>query len=339
MHALHDTQMNTNVAISHIDEFVKGTESSVNSASEEIADLWRAKVSVNCLEEQQADLSTHMNHVNGTVSSLKLQFGSLIDDVKAHFETASHIVGRTSADQIDLMRTRYQEDIGRSDILRDEIEEFVRRQTAGFESMTCELASAQESAAATGVTLSGSIDNLERQREKDLKNAELEFAQLRKLSRDLKATVEGEAGTGGTGCEISSDTFSSFVESAWIGLACEMQTETDRQSIGLYGFKPAGQSGLPDINAKKNSSLQSPLSSPRRNRGRGGDSGQCPIVSIDDRCLSCSGSTATAMAGFKMACLQFHPGQVEYEGAMYSRSELVSMQMELLHQVRSSLQA
>merc|ERR1712070_77850 len=152
-----------------------------------------------------------------------------------------------------------------------------------------------------------------------------------------------------------SDALATFVEAAWMGVACELQDEKDRKAIGLIGVKPANMSsdkgsGLPDISPKKGAK-SSPSTSPRRNRGEkqkkaggGYDSGEFsqsgftePVVSIDPRCLSCSGASPTVLAGFKMACLQYQPGLVEYDGAFYSRTELVSKRAELLLQARAAL--
>jgi len=150
-----------------------------------------------------------------------------------------------------------------------------------------------------------------------------------------------------------------------MGLACELQDEKDRKAISLYGFKdgpdiasvsPSSNCGtLPNIMAK-NGSTRSGVSASPRYRGSAKSGKDCrvailesprhhtseaafaePVVSIDSRCLSCSGSTATVLAGFKMACLRYEPGLIEYEGTTYSRSELVSKRMELLQQARLAI--
>merc|ERR1712137_739626 len=64
-----------------------------------------------------------------------------------------------------------------------------------------------------------------------------------------------------------------------------------------------------------------------------------PVVTIDKRCLSCSGSAATTLAGFKLACLQYAPSAVEYEQEIYGRSELINKRLGLLEQAKKQLNA
>lgn len=333
-----------------------------------------------------------MRHVNGIVSSLKQQFGSLIYDVKAHFETATQVVGMSTATQMDTMRTQYENDMQRVDTLRNEIEEFVRDQKSVLENLSGSLESTRETANAAISDLSDSIDRLRQQRAMDQKNLTIETTQLRKLIRELEGLMEdgdysaagvGDSGGGTTTGSITysggflshkADALLTFVESVCMGLACDLQDEKDRKAIGLYGVKSMSQPdkgvGLPDIklsndrvllgmkdtmkktNSPRRIETEDDLAktkSPRRSRQRTtvgyssdivtGDMGlqQEPVVSIDSRCLSCSGSTTTVLAGFKMACLNYQPGAVEYEGALYSRAELVRKRMELLQQARSAL--
>lgn len=355
MHRLQDMQTQTNTSIHHMNELNSVMDDNVKRASEGIADLWRAKVSIACLEEQQSDLSEFMQHVNGIVSSLKQQFGSLIDDVKAHFETATQLVGRSTAEQMNVMRTKYQDDLQRVDGLRTEMEKFVSSQKVTLEMMDVEVKSTRETTSSTLNDLRDAIDKLRRQREVDQKMAQIEAAQIH---RDIKQALEASdsplgARVGG-GRSLGShkfDALATFLESACIDLACELQDEQDRKGIALFGAKalPTDKGiTLPEI-APKWGATPSPGSSPRKragiekftrsatSAGFGVEGASDQVVSIDNRCLSCAGSSATVLAGFKLACLRYESSQVEYAGVFYSRSELIRKRMELLEQARTAL--
>merc|ERR1719247_1940954 len=123
-----------------------------------------------------------------------------------------------------------------------------------------------------------------------------------------------------------------LVESAWLAVACALQDDEDRRSIALYGQKPAvtpDKDKLPDISP--GTRAMSPRKTVRPT------SLQEPVVSLDNRCLSCSPNGGTVLAGFKMACLQYQPGLVQCEGKSYNRSDLIKRQKELLQQVRNSV--
>lgn len=362
MHKLQDTQTQTTTTIAHIDQLVTRMDSRVTSSCEGIADLHRAKASVNCLEELQSDMTEFMRHVNGVVSSLKLQFGSLVHDVKGHFETATQVVGRSTAEQMDTMRSRYQQDIRRVDVLRKEIEEFVSNSKGGLVKFATELEDTKEASQAAVAELTNSIEQLRRRRDVDQDNLQIDTSVLRSQIRQLQAVVAGTGadhsngsgnesgshGAQGGGFHMNADALATFVESAWMGLACDLQDEKDRKEIGLYGAKsaalpPEKDVGLPDILNQRNSAMSA---SPRKStlvKKRMSKVGEVmgdvtePVVSFDSRCLSCSGSMSTVLAGFKMACLRYEPGAVEYEGSTYSRSELVRKRAELLEQARAAL--
>lgn len=159
------------------------------------------------------------------------------------------------------------------------------------------------------------------------------------------------AAVGGGAASNKFDALATFLESACIGLACDLQDDKDRKGIALFGAKGMATdkgAGLPDITSKRGS-MASPSTSPRKKGGMdklaktttaagfGFEGVTDQVVSIDNRCLSCSGGSATVLAGFKLACLRYEPGPVEYEGIFYSRSELIRKRMELLEQARSAL--
>mmetsp|Transcript_61162 Transcript_61162/g.115338 ORF Transcript_61162/g.115338 Transcript_61162/m.115338 type:complete len:616 (-) Transcript_61162:36-1883(-) len=387
MHHLQDMQTTTNTNVTHMEDIVQRMDRRVDSNNSGINDLWRSKASVTCVEEQQQDLTEFMRHVNSVVSSLKQQFGSLVDDVKGHFETATKIVGQSTSFQIDAMRHKYEEDVQRIDGVRRDIEEFVQVQSKAHEQLEQDLmglrqtilfggadlpkvaASPQNSSeepdadAEASVSLPDdgnwglsqlrrSIDNLERQRDIDSKNLQVELMSMKKRSHDHEAQLADH----NTSINYRSTVISTLVDSALMGLALELQDDQDRKGIALFGIRDATQKGasvnLPDINkSRTNPVLRASTVTPRRRLTQKSPEGPLStvntprtessaapeheaVLSLDTRCLSCSGSGHTVLAGFKMACLQYAPGPVEWERTNYDRSELIHKRIQLLQQAK-----
>merc|ERR1712217_228599 len=127
-----------------------------------------------------------------------------------------------------------------------------------------------------------------------------------------------------------------------LGAMLDMQDDQDRKSIALFGIKGnenqkerSKTCSLPELNGVggRNSALspRTPAAPPAP--------AAVPVMTIDKRCLSCSGSAATVLAGFKLACLQYAPSPVEYQKVTYSRSELIRLRMDLLSQAKEQLRS
>ncbi|CAD7941316.1 unnamed protein product [Amoebophrya sp. A25] len=84
----------------------------------------------------------------------------------------------------------------------------------------------------------------------------------------------------------------------------------------------------------------STASPPKRSSVTGGSgvklsAGNKAAVSIDPRCLACSGQASQVLQGFKMACLHYVPSHVRWHRQDYSRRELLQLQQQLLAQARA----
>eukprot|EP00919_Chromeraceae_sp_WS-2016_P033200 GHVR01078459.1.p1 GENE.GHVR01078459.1~~GHVR01078459.1.p1 ORF type:complete len:201 (+),score=38.03 GHVR01078459.1:449-1051(+) len=107
-----------------------------------------------------------------------------------------------------------------------------------------------------------------------------------------------------------------LVESDKVGASLDVQDEQDRKQVSLMGFKEKDEKG-------------------RTPRARtSGD----PVLSVDPRCLSCSGQSSAVLAGFKMACLQYKPMPVKHNGKHFNRNDLLAVRMQLLEQCYDALQ-
>ena len=63
-----------------------------------------------------------------------------------------------------------------------------------------------------------------------------------------------------------------------------------------------------------------------------------PVVQLDKRCVTCSDHPGQLIQLFKLACLSYFPGKVEYEGQKYRKGYLIDKQDELVHELRQILQ-
>eukprot|EP00427_Karlodinium_veneficum_P025436 CAMPEP_0169112086 /NCGR_PEP_ID=MMETSP1015-20121227/27439_1 /TAXON_ID=342587 /ORGANISM="Karlodinium micrum, Strain CCMP2283" /LENGTH=575 /DNA_ID=CAMNT_0009174083 /DNA_START=78 /DNA_END=1805 /DNA_ORIENTATION=- len=370
LHRVQDSQTRLDTRIAHIDEVVSNMVGRVNNSCEGVADLWRAKASVSCLEEQQQDLEEFMRHTNATVASLKQQFGSLVDDVKSHFETATKVVGKSTAQQMEAIRGQYQQDLARLDRMATEMEDLVSKQKTFQETLQSAFESTRDTTESALEDLNSELDQLRQRGHIDQKTGQLEISRLKQSIAKLENCMHAEVGVvatpaipSGNSCGtgvvatpaisngVRSDTLAMLVENAFMGLACDLQDEEDRKDIALYAAKPMQPErtliSLPQISQNGRSQTLSPrrsrtLKTTTSSGGFGGSNPDSsfkePVISLDSRCLSCSGSQATVLAGFKLACLQYRPGAVEYERKTYNRSDLIQKRCELLQQCRKTLE-
>merc|ERR1719215_2332436 len=97
-----------------------------------------------------------------------------------------------------------------------------------------------------------------------------------------------------------------------------------------------GQQQLPPQPAA--ASHMSPGRSPPRKNGPGGfNRNRQPTISVDQRCLSCSGQARTVLSAFKVACLQYSPSTVNYDDRDHTRHELLERMNRMLEAARGKL--
>jgi len=355
MHQVQDSQTSIETIINHTSGTVAAMGKSVRTADESIADIWRSKASVGNLEAQQADLAEFMRHVNATVSSLKLQFGSLVQDVKSHFQEAADVVGTTTAIQMDAMRSQYKEELHRVDIVQSDIKLFVNKTEDHQQDMMDKVTQIRNSAN-TGIdSLQKSHEEQEKKRKVGEDKFFVELAQLRKHITDMKDSVHHQENMSG----LRSDIMEMLVESQLLSAMLDLQDDNDRKNIALFGYKGAPTTGgtekiekvsaLPDVHSQRSpGGSMSARGSPRKRPGGtsltsesapAGQAGIGQVMSLDKRCLSCSGSHDTVLAGFKMACLSYAPSQVEIGKASYSRTALIAQRVDMLEHAKAQLKA
>lgn len=163
------------------------------------------------------------------------------------------------------------------------------------------------------------VEELNRKRKRDKANADIENKALKKRLGGVFDNSDLVL----KGLEHLSGVLAALLESNRMQAAMELQDDIDRRKVALTGYKEAGPP--PDKSEKKGAAT------PRKGAK------EQSVISVDNRCLSCSGQTATVLAGFKIACLQYAPGQVKYEAKDFDRSELLVMRNELVEQAHEAL--
>lgn len=344
VHELQDQQIGTNNIVNQTTETVETMNIRVGKADDNIADLWRSKAAVSCLEEQQQDLTEFMRHVNATVASLRNQFGSLIDDVKSHFQEAAFVVGTTTAKQIEVMRSQCSAEIRKIDEVTEKMDRFMQSSSNRDVELKTQVREENDNTKTELQGLKRSVDKQEKSRQVNDSNVSIELAQLQKGISDLKAQRESET----IRSSMRNDIMEMLVETQLLSAYLDQQDEHDRKNIALYGYKTgdgkdskaAMNCTLPDLGRDRVISPRTPrkrMNSSGCLAGAGHGGSEVPVLSLDKRCLSCSGSSTTVMAGFKLACLTYAPTQIEIEKAQYSRSELISQRLDMLRHAREQL--
>ena len=51
-----------------------------------------------------------------------------------------------------------------------------------------------------------------------------------------------------------------------------------------------------------------------------------PILTLDKRCLSCSGQASAVVSAYKVACLAYAPSKVQYGYSVYDRKSLLKVE-------------
>mmetsp|Transcript_54252 Transcript_54252/g.86247 ORF Transcript_54252/g.86247 Transcript_54252/m.86247 type:complete len:499 (-) Transcript_54252:16-1512(-) len=305
VHELQDQQTGTNKIVNHMTEAVDSMSQRVCQADANIADLWRSKAAVSCLEEQQQDLHEFMRHVNATVSSLRHQFGTLVDDVKSHFQEAAKVVGTTTSKQIEDMRSQCSAELLRIDEVAEKIERFMRSSSDQQSELKVQVREDHEKAKTELQGLKQSVEKQEKTRHVSDNNVSVELAQLHKGISDLKAHRESEESRS----NLRNDIMEMLVESQLLSAYLDQQDDHDRKNIALYGYKsgdskdnkPSMSCTLPDLGRERAASARTPRKHMASSSGMGGgmhDASEAHVLSLDKRCLSCSGSSTTVMAGF-----------------------------------------
>jgi hypothetical protein len=262
-----------------------------------------------------------IREATSNVTSLKLTVGNVVSDVKEHFRTASNTIAAHNATMIAEIRGSYQEELDHSAKLRQEVMKFMQDTQAAIKHLEQVAQSSHDQTEAMVREVRLDVEELNRKRKRDKANADIENKALKKRLGGVFDNSDLVL----KGLEHLSGVLGALLESNRMQAAMELQDDMDRRKVALTGYKEQPGPQQPDGKDKKGAAT------PRKGAK------EQSVISVDNRCLSCSGQTATVLAGFKIACLQYAPGQVKYDTKDFDRSELLVMRNELVEQAHEAL--
>merc|ERR1719409_2105219 len=293
----------------------------VQQLTEEMKRVQEKKASLTQLAKVQEEVNELIREATSNVTSLKLTVGNVVSDVKEHFRTASNTIAAHNATMIAEIRGSYQEELDHSSKLRQEVMKFMQDTQAAIKHLEQVAQSSHDQTEAMVREVRLDVEELNRKRKRDKANSDIENKALKKRLGGVFDNSDLVL----KGLEHLSGVLAALLESNRIQAALELQDDTDRRKVALTGYKEQPGPSQPGEKGQKTAAT------PRKGAK------EQSVISVDNRCLSCSGQTATVLAGFKIACLQYAPGQVKYDMKDFDRSELLNMRNELVEQAHEAL--
>merc|ERR1719486_1365247 len=105
------------------------TNDLVMSLTEEMKRMQHDKANVTQLEAVQDDVNELIRDANSNVTMLKQTVDTMVNDVKAHFKTATNTVAAHNASMLSEVRASYQEELSHAAALRSEVMQFMQETT------------------------------------------------------------------------------------------------------------------------------------------------------------------------------------------------------------------
>lgn len=342
---LQDDMTNMSTFFKHLKAEMKRVGADTAQTMKGVADLWRSKASVTSLEEEHKTFVEHQHNVNQMVTELKSQLNSITDDVKGYFQTAADVVNATTSKQIQAMGRNYQLEVERVDRMMEDSIHAGKKQKEFQRAIEARVGDLETDVHESILSMKTQVEDTKKSHGAGNSQVVIEIMQAQKRLRDLEsqhnATIQAHA--------AERDVLQCLLESIMLNTHMGLQDDRDRRNIALFGYKhqpvekqdPKAQT-LPNIDGGSWTarSPRTPRSARASEKGySGGSQAVDPVITVDKRCLSCSGSHATVLAGFKLACLQYTPGPVEYQKVIYDRTELLDLQIKLVEQAKERLKS
>jgi len=313
------------------------TNSIVTVLSEEMKKVQRSKANVQQLERMQEEVNELIREANSNVAALKQTVGNVVNDVKEHFRTATNTIASHNAAMISEVRGSYQEELSNAANLRSDVMKFMQDTQRNISHLEEVVSHSHEQTEQMVKEVRIDVEDLNRKRKRDKNTTDLEHKGFKERLNGVFETSDVVA----RGLEHLSSVLWSILQSERAASALDHQDDLDRAKVALMGYKDNKPDQAPGSKgpARPQSVQGMHDHGGRTPRGREmGDETRGPVVSVDQRCLSCSGQAATVMAGFKVACLQYAPGPVMYQNRTFERKDLLDLRSQLLQQANEALQ-
>jgi len=304
------------------------TNDLVASLGEDMKRMQHDKANVLQLETVQYDVSELVREANNSMTTLKETVNTMVGDVKEHFRTATNTVAAHNATMLTEVRSSYQEELAHVAKLREDIVTFKDETQRQVHRVQHEVNISQQQADSTVKKVTSDLDELHRVRNREKSNRELLASTVQEQLHRVSSSSEAVA----KGLEHLNNVMWIVLQSERASSALDMQDDLDRAKVALmgYGTSKTGPGG----GARPRPRSKGGASSDHADHS---GAGAAPVISVDNRCMSCSGQAQHVLSGFKMACLQYAPGSVPFAKKMYSRPELLDLRQKLLDQANDTL--
>lgn len=303
---------------------VQKTNHVVTEMVEEVKRLERKKASLQQVEAMQEEVNKLIREANSNVVALKATVCGVVKDVKEHFKTAASSISTNNANMISEMRVAYQNELDHAAKLRNEVMTFMQETQSNITHLEDVVRSSQDVAERLVGEVRRDVEDLQKKRKKDRASVDMEIKAHKKQMGGVYDSTDNVQ----KGLERLAGALEVLLESDRVQAALDAQDLVDRKNVALLGYKNGG-----DTSKKKSRRHDD------EDGDEGGGKGGSAVISVDQRCLSCSGTHQEVLSGFKMACLNYTPGQVSYEKFQYDRSDLMNIRQELLSQAGEVLAA
>jgi hypothetical protein len=343
-HALTDQLWGEETGLAKVTGELNKTNVTVEKLQQEMVKVQKGKAESEQLERLQEDVGQLVREANSSMTSLKQTVGNVVNDVKEHFRTASQTIAAHNAAFISEVRSSYRDELAQAAALRGEVQDFMSRTQTGISDLDNRVAESTVQTESLVKEVRADMEELNRKRKRDKTSVDIECKGLKKRLGDVFENSDSVL----RGMEHLWQVLSMILEGERVQNALELQDSVDRKRIALMGVKDDELSlsrgygtdkQRPRPEARDKAGAQA---TPRATTAPGGPKQKMgkqnqPIVSVDTRCLSCSGQAPLVMAAFKMACLQYTPSKVEYQAQAYDRQELLQHRQTLLRRAYDAL--
>jgi len=282
----------------------------------ELKKLQADKATAVKVDELKSELDNSSSQAHLAIGRLKEQITRQVNDLNAQFKTATSSVIESNVAVINDFRRDCEAKISTVEELSRKIEASFNQdgdQKDGDGEININALNLSNTALkeleAKIPLLEKDLDDLANARRLDIQNSTNEFKTLKKR---ISGAYEASDDTC-KGVEHIIVVMGMILEIMEISGCLDSQDEADRRGLSLFGFKDKDGVG-------------------GGGGGAGGATGrsESKSIKVDPRCLSCSNQSQQVIAGFKLACLQYHPSQVIYREKNWERAELLKYRVMLV---------
>eukprot|EP00931_Biecheleriopsis_adriatica_P116526 TRINITY_DN92161_c0_g1_i1.p1 TRINITY_DN92161_c0_g1~~TRINITY_DN92161_c0_g1_i1.p1 ORF type:complete len:645 (-),score=130.28 TRINITY_DN92161_c0_g1_i1:19-1881(-) len=303
------------------------TNDIVTVMNTEFSSMKNDKASISQLQTVQEEVNNFTNEANQNVMALKQTVDRMMGDMKEHFKTATNTVAAHNAAMIAEVREAYQAELQEAAELREEVTQLLMTESKSRSDLEKSICESQGQTEDLVKKVTAEVEEVGKLRRRDRNSHEVEMKKLAHQLSEVQQTSESVASE----LKHVSTTLWTMVQCERAASALDLQDNDDRENISLMGYKdetekaPRGKRGA--SRGPSPMGDKAPPAAPAQT-----------VINLDERCLSCCGKAERVLSGFKMACLRYSPGPVQFARQTFTRSHLLGIREKLLLQVEDSLQ-